>query len=168
MKSSYEERAKRFIEKIYPFIEDVDDTDEYELAVRMFNKQFNRKVRCASGQTRVALITSDYVVKIDYGDRGNLWGTSMDEVRHYEIAEREGYAYLFAKITPFLYKGHYFFIMPRVYGIGANRSLYMDVDEWLTYREADWIFHHVHDIHYMNYGWKNDKPIIVDYACDPM
>lgn len=164
MKSSYEERAEKFIHQIYDYIVDCADEDQFEEAVAWFNITHHRKVHFSHGLTRVCFITSDYVVKYDFGSFHDLerFGTCESEIRMYELAEREGFGYLFAKPTLVVYRGKRFMIMPRVYGIGKYDY---DADEYLTVDEADWVLDHVYDLHNHNYGWKNGHPVIFDYAC---
>ena len=64
---SYEERAKDFIAQIYPYIEKANfDTDGMSSLVEEFNEKYSRKVLFKCGIARIALITSDYVVKYTY------------------------------------------------------------------------------------------------------
>jgi hypothetical protein len=165
MKSNYVNRATRFIKTIYPFIAGCDTVDDYCDAVGYYNLAYHRKVKVACGQTRVAIMCADYVIKLDYGHRANLWGDCESEYEHYVEAEQDGFAYLFAKITPVDFAGRTFYIMPRIAGVGSARSACYDVDEWLNDEEIEWLWDHVADVHYENYGWKNGYPVIIDYAC---
>jgi hypothetical protein len=36
--------------------------------------------------------------------------------------------------------------------------------EFVTSEEQDWLDDHIHDLHSGNYGFKNGKLVIVDYA----
>ena len=67
----------------------------------------------------MALVTSDYVVKIDYNFNSDF-GTSADEVDAYDFVCREGYDKYFAEISCYTYGGLDFYIMPRVGGIGRK------------------------------------------------
>lgn len=156
---SYIERAKDFIAEIIPYLENCNTHDERMDAVFHFNMEHNRRVEYNHGQSRYALATSDYVVKVDY--RCSLWGGSVDEMELYEEAEQDGFAYLFAKITQYKYNDKYFYIMPRIKGVGRY---YADADEYMTEEEADWCYDHVSDLHNENYGWKNGHVVIFDYA----
>jgi hypothetical protein len=158
-KNSYEERAKRFIAQIFPYLDECYDHEEREYAVAQFNEDYHRKVFYTHGMSRYALVTSDYVVKVDY--QATRWGNCEDEMELYEEAERDGFAYLFAKISRYDYEGVSFYIMPRIYGIGR---FFYDADEYLTAEESDWCWDHVRDLHNENYGWKNGHVIIFDYA----
>lgn len=163
MKNDYIVRAMKFIAAIAPYIENCRDKWDYHRAVTMFNSDYNRNVKVASGATRIALITSDYVIKFNYGDKVCYFGGCRDEVRLYKQAERDGYEYLLAKITAKIYNHKTYYIMPLVRGIGK----YEDTDVWtfLKYDECDWLHAHgVFDLHEYNYGFKNGYPVIIDYA----
>ena len=122
MKSDYRVRATRFLRAILPYIEDVlMDIYEVEERVKDYNRDHSRKVEVVWGSARIALITSDYVVKFDYDpEEVDSIGGCMNEMELYAQAKAEGFAYLFAEITPFLYSGRMFFIMPRIRGIGSG------------------------------------------------
>lgn len=163
--SSYEVRAIRFIQQIFSYIADCHTVGSYWDAVQAFNLEHNRKVMCDNGMTRVALITSDYVVKIDYHAKNvKRWGGGEQEVKFYRMASSEGYGYLFAKIKPYYYKGQMFYIMPRVHGIGRK---FEDADAYMTEEEADWCWEHdLCDLHNQNYGWKDGHVVIIDYGAN--
>ncbi len=156
---NYEERAKDFIHQIFPYLVDCTHHEDREWAVTSFNMDYKRKVKYAHGISRYALITSDYVVKVDYAT--TRWGDSEDEMEVYQEALADGFEYLFAKISRYTYNGCTFYIMPRIYGIG--KYIY-DADEYLTPSENDWVSDHVCDLHNENYGWKNGHVVIFDYA----
>lgn len=164
MKSNYVVRAIKFIERIFPLIENCECGEDYEWAMKWYNTEHNRKVRVAWGQTRIAILSSDYVIKIDYGSNSCRWGDCESEYKHYLEAVHDGFDYLFAAITPVTIEGRTFYIMPRINGVASDRSNYYDVDEWLTEEERDWVWDHIYDVHYENYGWKNRHPVIIDYA----
>lgn len=164
MRNGYEVRAQKFIGQIYDYIIGCESIEDFEDAVIRFNDEHNRKVRFAHGLTRVCFITSDYVVKYTFGEYSDLrkYGTNDSEFAIYKEAERDNFAYLFAKPTPFTYREANFCIMPRVYGVERYDD---DVDVFLTKKENAWLSNHVWDVHYQNYGWKNRRPVIFDYAC---
>ena len=165
MKSSYEVRARKFAQMIYPFITGCTTVSDYRNAVDNFNVVFHRKVRVAWGQTRVVLITSDYVLKIDYGKKGNRWGTCEDERKAYCKAVHDGFAHLFAKTTPYMVNELVFYIMPRIDRIGAEYNGWDDVYEYVDGDDCEYLFDNFRDLHYENFGWKNQHPVVVDYAC---
>lgn len=161
---NYVERAKDFIKEIYPLIADCDWWGDYANSVRTFNKCNNRKVLCNHGAARVALITSDYVVKIEYDENEvEDIGGCENEVELYEYAKREGFAYLFAAITPFRYKDRIFYIMPRIRNVGKYEEC---ADAYMTDDEMAFCDKYgVTDLHCNNYGTRNGHVCIVDYAC---
>lgn len=161
-KSSYVVRAQRFIRQIYDYIADCTTPEEFCDAIDMFNNENHRKVDVSWGATRIVLITSDYVIKIDY-DREEIqeWGGCADEYRFYQYAEDCGYEYLFAAIEPYEYENKTFYIMPRIYGIGHLRGYATD---YLSGDEYNFVVNHVNDLHDENFGIKNKHIIIIDYA----
>lgn len=167
MKSSYEVRARRFLHEIYPFIKDCVTCGDYCLAVDKFNEVFHRAVRVRHGLTRIAIITSDYVIKIDCGNPINImrFGGCESEYYKYRKAVKDGYGYLFAKISPAMCGSKVAYIMPRIPDVGSEHSGYEDIYYWLSQEENDYVYDLCQDLHYENYGWKNGYPVIVDYAC---
>ena len=164
MKNDYEVRAEKFIDQFHSYIDNCESLSDIRRAVIRFNREHHRKVKFAHGLTRVAFITSDYVVKFDFGyaEDKRTFGSCYDEVDVYDLAVEAGMDYLFAKPTLVTMFGKTFCIMPRIYGIGKRTN---DVDWYLTSEEVDWVYKYVCDIHNQNYGWKNGRPIIFDYAC---
>lgn len=161
---SYEERAKDFIKQVFPYISSCQKPWEISRRIEMFNEDFDRKVVVSSGLSRIALITSDYVVKFDYNpDEVACIGGCDNEVALYNLAEREGFAYLFAKITMFVYRGRYFYIMPRIRGIGSSwhyAEYHMTIEERAFCRR-----HRITDLHEENYGFRKGHVCVIDYAC---
>jgi hypothetical protein len=166
MKSDYITRAIIFLKKVFPYIVNAADEDEIKENIEYFNLEYHRKVKVGSGLTRVALITSDYVIKFDFGDYSDIWEYGGCDVEYstYLQAQKDGFAYLLAKTTPVPYKGNMFYIMPRIDHIGD-----WDRDIWgaVTPRECKWIRDHIADLHCENYGWKRNRPVIIDYAGRP-
>ena len=165
MRNGYEVRAEKFIHQIYSFICDCEDVEDYEWAVNGFNYTHKRNVKVAHGLTRVALITSDYVVKIDCGARyyQDRFGTCANEFDIYAQAEEDGFEYLFAKPTEVQYGGMSFCVMPRICGIGKKEY---DADWYMSIDESDWVTDRVFDLHNGNYGWKDGHPVLIDYAAN--
>ena len=160
MKNDYEIRAQKFIRQIFPYLDGLTDHDDRWYAVYAFNLDHHRKVSYSHGMSRYALITSDYVVKVDYKE--TQFGCCEDEIDLYTEAEMDGFDYLFAKITRYTYQGVNFYIMPRIYGI--ERKEY-DADWYMSEEEKDWCYNHdLCDLHNENYGWKNGHVVIFDYA----
>ena len=162
---NYVDRAMDFIEQIYPFIKD-DLLNPYTLhkGIDAFNERYSRKVKYFHGCARIALLTSDYVIKYDYDEEEvACLGGCKDEVRLYEWASEQGFGYLFAEITPTEYDGHIFYIMPRIRGIGTGRYRAW---HYLTPAETEFCTSNsITDLHINNYGFRKGKVCIVDYAC---
>lgn len=167
MKNNYEVRAQKFIHKIFPIIKDImNDPYEVEDAIDLFNVTHHRNIRVHYGDARIALLTSDYVVKYTYDPETEFEiGGGENEMELYAQAVRDGYAHLFAEIGRYNYKGISFYIMPRIKHIGEYRNLYKHADFFMTDDEANWCEeHHLTDLHCNNYGFRNGKVCIVDYA----
>lgn len=164
MRTSYEERAKKFIALLNPYIKGCRAVYQFENAIDRFNTDYHRNVVVAFGSTRIAFITSDYVIKINYHGWGEgTFGGCADEVKMYRYAQKQGYAHLLAKITP--YRGGYnrtFYIMPKISNIrdGANDAEYYLSDE----EEEKWLCKNIGDRHCLNYGWKDGHIVMIDYA----
>ena len=165
MRSGYEVRARVFAQAIYPFVCDCKTVEDYEDAISNFNVMFHRHVRVNCGQTRVVFITSDYVLKLDYGNRGRMWGTCADERKAYCKVFRDGYAYLFAKTTPIMVNEKVFYVMPRINRVGTEYNGWDEAWDVVDDEERDYLFENFRDLHSENFGWKNRKPVIIDYAC---
>ena len=161
---TYEERAKDFIKEVFPCIESMNVwtiRDE----IQIYNRANSRKVKVSNGCARIALITSDYVVKFDYDkEEVESIGGCENEIKLYAVAEAEGFAYMFAKITRYEYKGRKFYIMPRVRGIDPDGYWY--ADHYMSDEERDFCDrHYITDLHCNNFGFRNGRVCIVDYAC---
>ena len=167
MKSSYLIRAYKFAKQVLPYLENCSTPLGYEWAIRDYNRAHKRKVICASGMTRIALITSDYVIKFDYNEGGaQRFGGCENEVEFYKYAKDNGYGDLFAAITRIMVGGRFCYVMPRINGIGRYEDRY--VQEFLDCDDADFVDEHLQDLHDQNYGWKNGYPVIIDYACNDL
>ena len=168
---NYEERAMDFVKELYPYLVDCGAFDRhilsrYATAVSAFNDDKHRKVHFAHGIARVAFITSDYVIKYEYNPNNvDFYGGCENEVIRYARAEEEGFAYLFAKISRYIYEGHVFYIMPKVYGIGREQYEDKYADEFMTEEESDFVYGlGISDMHYQNYGFRKGHVCLVDYA----
>lgn len=168
MKSDYRIRAQKFIAQVYPFIRDCEYIEDYYYGINEFNRRYsNRKVMISTGSVRIAFITSDYVVKFDYDcHEAKRFGGCEDEMEFYQYAKQEGYEYLFAEIIPYQYLDIIFYIMPRIHGIGCKKSCDHYVQDFLSEDELDFVESTLWDMHDQNYGWKNNHPVIIDYACN--
>lgn len=168
-KSAYYLRAQKFIAQIFPYIDgcgvNCEDETEYRYALhnaitRFLRDHPNRKVDVSYGISRVALVTADYVVKIDYNPNSDF-GTSADEVDAYNFVRSEGYDKYFAEISCYTYGGLDFYIMPRVRGIGRKWG---DAWEYVPSDVSDFLNDYFYDLHNHNYGWKDNHVVIFDYA----
>ena len=165
MRNSYEVRAQKFIRMIAPYLFNCLDVVDYADAVDAFMFDHpTRKIRFDNGLTRVALITSDYVIKIDYDEEQIArFGGSENEIKFYAMAEREGMAHLFAKISRYDFEGKHYYIMPRITGISEDR--WEDAWEYMTTEECEWCEeHHLYDLHCKNYGLVKGQVKIIDYG----
>ncbi len=160
MKTDYISRARKFLNQIFPYISsDLKNVIKVSEGVKRFNKDYHRKVIFDSGCVRCVLITSDYVVKWDYSPYyRSMWGGCQDEVNRYKEVKKDGYDYLFAKITSIITCGKKWYIMPRINNIGSSNLN-------LSWAERDYInYLGITDLHENNYGSHKGKPIIIDYA----
>jgi len=161
---TYEERAMDFIKELY----EVKGTNTFmkNYGVRRIVAEYlslhpRRKVKVAEGAARTAIITSDYVIKIDTG-MVDTYGGCENEEEFYEYACECSMEYLLAKPTHFRYKRTDFYIYPRA-------SVYTDFmrhRSWrseLSYAEREFI-DLIDDLHEGNIGFLHGKLCIIDYA----
>lgn len=167
IKTDYEVRAKAFIKEFAPYLKGIRVTrsNSYKIydAVRRFNDDKKRNVKVASGASRIALITSDYVVKLDFG---TTWaGNSKTEMLGYQQAQKDGYEYLLAKISLYKCCNRSFFIMPRA-RVAETLTWRGQKRLWdkLTEDERRYIHDNFEDLHENNWGSLNGKLILIDYA----
>lgn len=166
-KSDYEVRAQQFIKEFAPYLKGIRVTksNSYKIrdAVRRFNVDKNRNVKVASGASRIVLITSDYVVKLDFG---TTWaGNSKTEMLGYQQARKDGYEYLLAKISLYKYHNRSFFIMPRA-RVAETLTFKGQKRLWfkLTEGERKYIRDNFEDLHDNNWGSLHGRPVLIDYA----
>lgn len=159
---SYEERAKDFLKKVYPVISDCL-TKPFKVESRMYTfcEKNHRDISVRWGSARVAIITSDYVIKWEYDtDEVDYIGGFEDELNLYEEAKEDGFAYLFAEITPFEYRDFPFYIMPRIKG-----KAYSYAWDCMTEEEKKWCkSHRLDDLHRGNFGFRDGHICIFDYG----
>ena len=163
MKSSYVDRAVRFLDMILPYIDgNLFNTCKVRKVIWDYNVGHKRNIQVMWGAVRCALITSDYVIKWDYNLNAleNIGGC-YKEVEMYKLAKSEGYAYLLAEVTPVFRNGIQFNIMPR-YNMEARKPC---IENLVDYKEYHWLRKHIDDLHCGNYTIKNGSLVIVDYAC---
>lgn len=165
MKSDYRVRASRFIKSVMPYIENVlFDVCEVEERIAEYNRDHSRKVEVVWGSARIALITSDYVVKWDYdSDCVEDIGGCLDEYDAYIKAKRDGFDYLLAETTLVVVNDITFSIMPRVRNIGPMHHK-GDISNYLNPIEWEWVRKFDRDLHHYNWGIRHGKACIIDYA----
>lgn len=166
-KSDYEVRAQQFIKEFAPYLKGISvnrsNSHKVREAVRLFNVDKKRNVKVASGASRIALITSNYVIKLDLG---TTWaGNSATEVRGYERAKKDGYEYLLAKISLYKYRNRKFYIMPRA-RVAGTFTFKGQKRLWnkLTKDEQKYICNNFEDLHDSNWGSLHGRPVLIDYA----
>lgn len=167
IKTDYEVRAKKFIKEFAPYLKGIRVTrsNSYKIydAVRRFNIDKKRNVKIASGASRIVLITSDYVVKLDFG---TTWaGNSKTEMRGYEKAKDDGYEYLLAKISLYKCGSRRFYIMPRA-RVAETLTRKTQIRLWqkLTEDEQNYIHVNFDDLHESNWGSLHGRLVLIDYA----
>ena len=164
-------RAEKFIAKFFPFISDCKDIDDYRDAVGYFNMIYHRNVVFHYGATRMAFVSSDYVIKMNRTDEEALdfmdeFGECERELRLYIAAKNDKFDYLFAEVIKFIYKDVAFYIMPRVHSIGRT---YNNAYIYMTHEEDEWCNNMgLGDLHFNNYGWVDGHIRIFDYAANDL
>lgn len=164
--SNYEERAIKFATFFTKYLKDCNDLDDFIHAIKLYNLTHTNKLSYEYGVSRIAIIRSDYVIKFEYqndeeGFQNGEAGNNITEAEVYEQACIDGFEYLLAKTTLVEINDIQFAIMPRINHINDYDKDYTD---FLTCEEHKWLRAHVYDIHYGNVGYKNRKPVIIDYA----
>ena len=167
IKTDYEVRARAFIKEFAPYLKGIRITKSnlhlVRDAVRRFNVDKKRSVKVANGASRIVFITSDYVVKLDYGI---TWaGNSKSELLGYLKAKEDGYEYLFAKISPFKCRNRNFYIMPRA-RVAETLTFKGQKRLWFKFTkdERKYIRDNFEDLHDSNWGSLSGKPVLIDYA----
>lgn len=170
MKTKYEIRAKKFIMKFVD-ITKLNARNRCMMSsviekVQFFYDACHRSIDFRSGAVRFALISSDYVVKWDAASDYNIadYGGCEDEYEMYQVAKRDGMDYLFAEVTKFEYKGMIFYIMPRIGCADNYQKSQRNIHRLLSEGENAYLKSHVSDVHSNNWGIKDGKPIVFDYA----
>ena len=167
MKSDYRVRAERFLRSVFPYIQNVlCDENAVKDVIADYNRHHSRNVEVAYGSARIALITSDYVVKWDYDEECVAEiGGCMKEWEVYRHACDAGMSHLFAESTLIDYCGVTFEIMPRVRAVGPTHHKY-DFLYMISAAEETWLRENgiLYDLHHRNWGIMRNKPVIVDYA----
>ena len=163
MKSNYEVRAKKFIKAIHPYIMNCSEPRQYEYGCENFVADHpNRVVACYRGISRVAIVTADYVIKIDYNVESGF-GSCETELENYNTVKECGFEKYFAKISRYTYDNRDYYIMPKVNGIDEDdEDAFCKCDD--NDELCDFLYDHFYDLHSGNYGWKDGHIVIFDYA----
>ena len=166
MKKSYIERAQNFMIRYICWCEkngysyNEIDTIRHYCCLRS-----NRRILAsfAGGSCRASFVTSDYCIKIEFkGTRAEEYGGNDSEIWAWEnYIKGSSFEYLFAKPTEFSYNGCYCEIMPRIKGVGTGCDY---VHYYLNEEESEFVSNYFMDMHIHNYGFKNRRPVIIDYA----
>lgn len=161
---TYVERAEDFIKELLEY--KGKNTFQKDYGIRGTVSKYltvhpHRYVEVSSGAARTAIITSDYVIKIDTG-YPDTYGGCEQEMEFYDYACDCGMEYLLAKPTLFKYKRMKFYIYPRarvLVSMKRSRNWYSK----LTYNERSFV-DEICDLHEGNIGFLHGKLCIIDYA----
>lgn len=167
IKTDYITRAIKFYNTIARDIQNFEKPEEYKEYFAYYNMHHYRNVKIANGCARVAIITSDYVIKLDCGDP-DYYGGCAEEVRAYKRACIRGVQGAFAPITE-IAPGVY--VMPKCkcnYCNGWDDEPYT-VEQFyrgLSRDEKKFVSGFIYDIHEGNIGKLHKKIVLVDYAAN--
>ena len=161
---TYVERAEDFIKELLEY--KGKNTFKKEYGIRRTVCEYRtvhprRRIEVSSGAARTAIITSDYVIKIDTGMIENYGGCEQ-EMEFYDYACDNGMEHLLAKPTLFKYKRINFYIYPRARvqtSMKHSRNWYSE----LTYDEQSFV-DEIYDLHAGNIGFLHGRLCIIDYA----
>ena len=161
---TYVERAEDFIKELYEV--KGKNTFEKNYGVRRIISEYlslhpRRRVKVEEGAARTAIITSDYVIKIDTGCT-DTYGGCEEEMEFYDYACDNGMEHLLAKPTRFCYKRMVFYIYPRASIYASMKHSRRWYDE-LTYDEQSFV-DEINDLHAGNIGFLHGRLCIIDYA----
>lgn len=167
----YEVRAYRFAQTLCRLFEECSTLEDFEWAIRQYNRAHSIPLHYDYGVSRIAIIRSDYVIKFniaptgdwDDGEGGCRAGNNSSEEEVYNRAVRDGFAHLLAKTTVVRIMGRDIAIMPRIYHVGDTSRCYY---QYMTKEERDWVADNIYDVHCWNVGYYNNKPVIIDYGWD--
>lgn len=168
MTNDYITRAKRFINEFVGFCGNEFDQTDYcitEQLVKRFNEKRRRHVILANGSVRLALLTSDYVIKWDYDEEAVCeYGGCEDELDFYNQIRDKAIVKYFAPIERYDVHGLTFYIMPRADMRKHKEGLVANWRLWCDSFDADWIEERLCDMHKGNWGFIGEQFTIVDYA----
>ncbi len=162
MTTDYITRAIRFIHQIAPYLSNPTCLDDTYWDMMEFNKNCRRRVIMCNGATRIALITSDYVVKLDYSSV-ELYGGCERELEFYQYACKRGYGEYVAAVTKVSYMGINFYVYPRAKYIGRTY-----IWKTMPHDAYEWVIRNVRDLHSENVGIINGHGVVIDYALNTL
>ena len=170
MKKSYIERAMHMAELLSSYMENGNKNESIYVRCKMaafeYNRRHSRSAMCFdNGSTRFAFIISDYVLKVDYREIKSF-GNSETELEAWDFICENGMEEYFAEITKYTSKsGITFYIMPRIKNVGEYDEGWLFETLYETDIVAyDFIQDNFCDFHENNFGIKNGRPVIIDYA----
>lgn len=161
---TYIERAEDFIKDLFEYKgkNSFKNTWGIQRTVEEYQmSHLRRNIKVTSGAARTAIITSDYVIKIDTG-RPDIYGGCEQEIDFYDYACDCGMEHLLAKPTLFRYKKIDFYVYPRarvLTDMARSKNWYNK----LTYDEQSFV-DEINDLHKGNVGFLHGKVCIIDYA----
>jgi hypothetical protein len=169
MKNDYETRALKFARVLASLFFDCYTLEDFKGAIEWYNMTHSRKLNYAYGVSRIAVMRADYVIKFNYApterwDNGEgrcLAGDNSTEEKMYQRAVRDGYEYLLAKTTTTVINNRVISIMPRIDHVHDEKR---DYSFYLSSDELEWLWENITDLHDGNIGYKNGKPVVIDYG----
>lgn len=168
---SYLENARQEMKNLADYLDTWMDSSNYwrstmrlRFLIDEYNHSHNTHFIVRNGATRVVIIGSDYVIKVDYCKQDvKNYGGCYSEWRAYSEWKDSDYGYLLCPITKIKIGHHYYYCMPRVDTIGNDMEI-DNIDEYISVDEQEWIDDNFADIHNANWGMLNDKVMLIDYA----
>ena len=175
MKSNYASRAKKFLLVFSKYLPDSQylNITQITKAVLEYKRDYpTRRIKIASGCSRVVICTSDYAIKIDQREE-NWFGTSKDELEVYKFALKRGFDHLFLPVEKYSINKQIFYIFPRIKSTIYNRPCACRYDENDSYvyheffheKDREFLDKYIEDLHLNNISTFHGKPVIIDYAC---
>lgn len=123
-------------------------------------------IEYAHGAVRFVFVGEDFVIKLNYGDKNRIkWaGGCLEEYKCYKQFEADNMDYLLCPLTKIKGGHHFYYVMPRA-TVAYEEELDED-DYWrnISPDEAEYINRYVNDIHNENFGFYEDRCVLIDYA----
>ena len=166
MKDSYEYRSfLKLCKAIVNTCPDYYDEDIFIHWLSKYNKKNHTHFKWTCGCTRFVVLGDTIVLKWNVTkDEEMDWGDCETELKIYEQAVKDGFAYLFAHCEHIrvIYQDFYFY--PRIHNIGGRAHCHYEIDHFCSLNEYYYITTRIGDLHDDNWGVQNGHPVIVDYA----